>query len=82
MNRGDAAGGGRGANDGIVKVGNPRLSTSQTAAASHARDRTMRVTRDNLWIVAGTKILENRRFIAYALLLPKRYVADSDVTAV
>jgi len=28
MNRGDAAGGGRGANDGIVKVGNPRLNVA------------------------------------------------------
>lgn len=28
MNRGDAAGGGRGANDGIVKVGNPRLDVA------------------------------------------------------
>jgi len=36
MNRGDAAGGGRGANDGIVKVGNPRLDVAGHRL-SHAR---------------------------------------------
>lgn len=65
MNRGDAAGDGGGANDGIVKVRNPRRRRSPPPLDDGP---TMRETRDNLWIVAGTKILENRRFIARALL--------------
>lgn len=52
-----------GANDGTVKVRNPRRRRSLPPLHD------VRETQDNLWIVAGTKILENRRFIARALLL-------------